>query len=228
METRWLSPQELAGWTRLAALFVLLPNALDTQLQRDARLTHFEYRSLAIISEAAGRAIELERLARATNTDVAVVFDRMQGLEERGFVQIAEGPDDEGPDDEGPQDEASTEGDIHRSETESDDSIEATAGPAETDQPETSHEDTARISLTAAGWAKIQNAAPGHVRIVRELVIDALTPEQIDQLAEIAEQILGRLDEDEGLHPVYARHLLPKDRFVPILGHRPRRPRHRR
>jgi DNA-binding MarR family transcriptional regulator len=32
--------------------------------------------------------------------------------------------------------------------------------------------------LTDAGWEKVVNAAPGHVRTVRELVIDALAPEQ--------------------------------------------------
>ena len=50
--------------------------------------------------------------------------------------------------------------------------------------------------LTANGWAKVRETAPGHVATVREHVIDALTPEQVTQLAGIAEAVLGRLDPD--------------------------------
>lgn len=37
-------------------------------------------------------------------------------------------------------------------------------------------------------------AAPGHVANVRRLVSDALTEEQIDQLAAIGDAVLARLD----------------------------------
>jgi DNA-binding MarR family transcriptional regulator len=50
--------------------------------------------------------------------------------------------------------------------------------------------------LTADGWAKVRETAPGHVATVREHVIDALTPGQVTQLAGIAEAVLGRLDPD--------------------------------
>jgi DNA-binding MarR family transcriptional regulator len=50
--------------------------------------------------------------------------------------------------------------------------------------------------LTEAGWEKVQQAAPGHVNFVRDNVIDALTPEQVGQLTEIAQAVLGRLDPD--------------------------------
>jgi len=48
--------------------------------------------------------------------------------------------------------------------------------------------------LTDAGWEKIVAAAPGHVATVRQQVIDALSPEQVGQLAEITAAILGRVD----------------------------------
>lgn len=48
--------------------------------------------------------------------------------------------------------------------------------------------------LTEAGWEKIVAAAPGHVATVRQQVIDALSPEQVGQLAEITAAILGRVD----------------------------------
>ena len=48
--------------------------------------------------------------------------------------------------------------------------------------------------LTDAGWEKIVAAAPGHVATVRQQVMDALSPDQVGQLAEITAAILGRVD----------------------------------
>ena len=45
--------------------------------------------------------------------------------------------------------------------------------------------------LTAAGWRKLQQAAPGHVREARRLVIDALTAEQLEDLGEAARCIVA-------------------------------------
>ncbi|MGY1795986.1 MarR family winged helix-turn-helix transcriptional regulator [Geodermatophilus sp. SYSU D00525] len=50
--------------------------------------------------------------------------------------------------------------------------------------------------LTDAGWAKVRETAPGHLATVREHVIDALTPEQVGQLADVAGALLERLDPD--------------------------------
>jgi DNA-binding MarR family transcriptional regulator len=47
--------------------------------------------------------------------------------------------------------------------------------------------------LTEDGWAKVEATAPGHVTAVRELVIDALDPEQIEQLRDISLAIMGRV-----------------------------------
>jgi len=43
--------------------------------------------------------------------------------------------------------------------------------------------------LTEAGRAKLAASAPGHVRAVRELLINQLTPEQLDQLTTIGRQV---------------------------------------
>ncbi|MCV2489879.1 MarR family transcriptional regulator [Geodermatophilus sp. YIM 151500] len=53
--------------------------------------------------------------------------------------------------------------------------------------------------LTDGGWRKILDTAPGHVATVRRYVIDALSPEQIGQLAGIGEALLRRLDPDGNL-----------------------------
>jgi DNA-binding MarR family transcriptional regulator len=50
--------------------------------------------------------------------------------------------------------------------------------------------------LTSRGWQLIQAAAPGHVRNVRQHVIDALTPAQVSQLRDVAGALLTRLDPD--------------------------------
>ncbi|WP_326783435.1 MarR family winged helix-turn-helix transcriptional regulator [Streptomyces sp. NBC_00151] len=48
--------------------------------------------------------------------------------------------------------------------------------------------------LTEAGWAKVVATAPGHVATVRSNVIDVLSSQQIDQITEICDAILERLD----------------------------------
>ena len=52
----------------------------------------------------------------------------------------------------------------------------------------------AYILLTDQGRTAIEQAAPKHVDMVRELVFDALTADQVDALASIAGRILDKLD----------------------------------
>lgn len=47
--------------------------------------------------------------------------------------------------------------------------------------------------LTDQGMAKVEATAPGHVAAVRDLVIDALRPEQVEQLRDISQAIMGRV-----------------------------------
>ncbi|WP_327151245.1 MarR family winged helix-turn-helix transcriptional regulator [Nocardia sp. NBC_01329] len=53
----------------------------------------------------------------------------------------------------------------------------------------------AYIVLTDQGRAAIEQAAPSHVDTVRELVFDALTDDQVNALATIADRILEKLNE---------------------------------
>ena len=62
------------------------------------------------------------------------------------------------------------------------------------------------VRLTEAGWATVQDAAPGHVANVRQLVVDALSDEQVDQLAGIADAILARLDPTGSMAAAYTRY----------------------
>src|SRR5579875_3839680 len=51
--------------------------------------------------------------------------------------------------------------------------------------------------LTDEGWAKVVATAPGHVEMVRALVVDAISPEQVGQLRDIARSIMKRVAPDD-------------------------------
>jgi DNA-binding MarR family transcriptional regulator len=53
----------------------------------------------------------------------------------------------------------------------------------------------ALVALTAAGRRALERAAPRHVDHVRRVFLDALTPEQVAVLADIAEAVLAQLDQ---------------------------------
>ena len=150
-ETRWLSDDEQRSWVRFAAVLELLPAALDLQLTRDEHLTHFDYFTLAMLSETSGRTLRTSALAARTNATLPRLSRVLTRLEEAGFVARTPCPEDR----------------------------RAT-----------------NVTLTDAGWDKVVQAAPGHVEHVRSLVLDALTPAQIEQLGEISAALLTKLDPD--------------------------------
>jgi DNA-binding MarR family transcriptional regulator len=161
VDTRWLTKEQLASWVRLAAVLELLPAALDSQLRRDAQLTHFDYFVLAMLSEAPEHTLRMTALAERTAATLARLSHVVTRLEGRGLLERFPCP----------QDRRAT-----------------------------------NARLTEAGWAKVQETAPGHVNTVRELVVDALTPAQISQLAEISDAILHRLDPDGAQTAIYQRY----------------------
>ncbi|MDN6263959.1 MAG: MarR family winged helix-turn-helix transcriptional regulator [Corynebacterium casei] len=64
------------------------------------------------------------------------------------------------------------------------------------------------VALTETGWNKVVASAPGHVTEVRRLVVDALEPNEIDQLANISAKLLSRLDPEQRViasSPLYRR-----------------------
>ncbi|MDM7831048.1 MarR family winged helix-turn-helix transcriptional regulator [Cellulomonas edaphi] len=86
-ETTWLTPEQLSAWKKLIAVVELLPGTLEAQLQRDADLTHFEYFTLAMLSEAPDRTLRLSDLAAATNATLARLSHVVSRLERRGLVR---------------------------------------------------------------------------------------------------------------------------------------------
>jgi DNA-binding MarR family transcriptional regulator len=51
------------------------------------------------------------------------------------------------------------------------------------------------VVVTKRGRSEIEAAAPGHVRSVRELFVDQLTPDELVVIASAAEKVLVHLDE---------------------------------
>lgn len=93
-DSRWLTPQQLRAWIRLVSVVELLPGSLDSQLQRDAQLTHFEYFALARLSEAPGRTLRMTALSTATNSTLARLSHVIARLEKRGYVGRTPCPQD--------------------------------------------------------------------------------------------------------------------------------------
>lgn len=149
VEGNWLSPAERAAWVRFIAVLELLPGALDSQLRRDAGLTHFDYGVLAMLSEAPEHTLRMTELAGYTNATLPRLSNVVKRLADRGLIERHTCPGDR----------------------------RAT-----------------NVRLTESGHEKMVASAPGHVDAVREYVFDSLSPEQVDQLSEIAGSVLERLD----------------------------------
>ena len=94
MATRWLTQEELAMWVRLVAVTELLPGVLDSQLRRQAELTHYEYFAMAMLSEAPERTLRMSELGRRTNATLPRLSHVVRRLEERGLVERFPCPED--------------------------------------------------------------------------------------------------------------------------------------
>jgi DNA-binding MarR family transcriptional regulator/GNAT superfamily N-acetyltransferase len=85
-ETPWLTPDQLRAWLKFVAVMELLPAALDSQLQRDADLTHFDYMVVAMLSEAPERTKRMSALAAETNASLPRLSHVVSRLEKRGLL----------------------------------------------------------------------------------------------------------------------------------------------
>ena len=149
-DPQWLTSTEQDAWLSLVAVLFRLPGVLDSHLQRDAGLSHFEYLVLAVLSETPSRTLRMSDLAVLVNGSLSRLSHVVQRLEKRGWVRRA---------------------------------------PCPTDGRYT------EARLTEAGHTKAIESGPGYVRVVRSLVIDALTPDQHAQLSDISGEIINQLDQ---------------------------------
>ncbi len=84
--TRWLNDDELQAWLRLAGVMLKLGPALDSQLQRDSDMTHFDYLCLAMLSESDDHTLRMSELAGRVNASLSRLSHVVTKLEGRGWV----------------------------------------------------------------------------------------------------------------------------------------------
>ena len=82
-----LSGAEQRAWQAVATLMTRLPAALDTQLQRESGMTHFEYRVLAVLSESPGCQRQLSSLAADVNGSLSRLSHVVTKLERGGYLR---------------------------------------------------------------------------------------------------------------------------------------------
>ncbi|MGC0364340.1 DNA-binding MarR family transcriptional regulator [Rhodococcus sp. 27YEA15] len=86
-EPKWLTPEQQQAWLGLISFVTRLPAALDTQLQRDSALTHFEYFVLAALSDAEDRRLQLSTLAQQANASLSRLSHVVTKMEKTGWVR---------------------------------------------------------------------------------------------------------------------------------------------
>ena len=87
VKEQWLTPAERRAWLRLLAVVELLPGSLDSQLRRDSSLTHFEYQTLAMLSEDPERTLQMSALADRTNATLPRLSHVITRLADRALVE---------------------------------------------------------------------------------------------------------------------------------------------
>jgi len=90
----WLSDEQQAAWRPFVALLLRLPALLDTQLQRDAGINHFDYLVLSGLSEAPGRTLRMSELAAMANSSLSRLSHVVSRLEGKGWVRRESCPGD--------------------------------------------------------------------------------------------------------------------------------------
>lgn len=86
-DVRWLTAEQLDAWVRFVAVVELLPGVLDSQLQRDSSVTHFEYFVLAMLSESEQHTLRMTQLAAITNSTLPRLSHVVSRLESRGYIK---------------------------------------------------------------------------------------------------------------------------------------------
>lgn len=90
--TDWLTEAEQRAWLRLVGVMLQLSPALDTQLQRDTELTHFDYLCLAVLSERDDGTLPMSALAGRANASLSRLSHVVTKLEKRGWVSRSPSP----------------------------------------------------------------------------------------------------------------------------------------
>ena len=86
-EDYWLDADQQQDWRHLVALIMTLPTAIESDLQRTAGLTMFEYLVLANLSEADETTLRMSDLAYKANSSLSRLSHVVSRLAKRGWVR---------------------------------------------------------------------------------------------------------------------------------------------
>ncbi|MFC9789826.1 MarR family winged helix-turn-helix transcriptional regulator [Rhodococcus sp. NPDC127528] len=93
-EPRWLDNEEQQAWIALESVMMRLSSTLDSQLQRDSGISHFEYQVLAGLSMADDRTMRMSDLAAFAGGSLSRLSQVVSRLEKRGWVARRPDPTD--------------------------------------------------------------------------------------------------------------------------------------
>ncbi|MGH3635525.1 MAG: MarR family transcriptional regulator, partial [Mycobacterium sp.] len=77
----WLDDDQQQAWRQVVGLLMTLPSALDSDLQRDAGLSMYEYLVLAALSESPDRTLQMNDLAYRANSSLSRLSHLISRLE---------------------------------------------------------------------------------------------------------------------------------------------------
>lgn len=90
----WLTDDQQRAWRQLVPLLVMLPAALERDLQRATGLTIFEYMVLTNLSEADQLTLPMSELARRANSSLSRLSHVVSRLVDNGWVHKRSCPTD--------------------------------------------------------------------------------------------------------------------------------------
>ncbi|MFD9499170.1 MarR family winged helix-turn-helix transcriptional regulator [Streptomyces sp. NPDC060035] len=93
-EPRWLDADEQQQWYAFAYVLTLLPAALETRMQRDAGISHFDYLVLSALSMAPERTLRMSDVAQFTGSTLSRLSNVVGRQEKRGWVRRHPDPAD--------------------------------------------------------------------------------------------------------------------------------------
>ncbi|MFI1241558.1 MarR family winged helix-turn-helix transcriptional regulator [Nocardia salmonicida] len=83
----YLDPVERRAWSAVVTLAMRVPSALDSRLQREFGVTHFEYRVMALLHDAPRRRMRLSMLAARGHGSISRLSHVITKLERVGWVR---------------------------------------------------------------------------------------------------------------------------------------------
>lgn len=89
-----MSPEESRAWLGLIKVCQLLPHLLDTQLQRDSQLTHFEFSVLSTLYVAPESTMRMSHLAQSTAATLPRLSHVCTRMEKRQLIERTQSDED--------------------------------------------------------------------------------------------------------------------------------------